>query len=104
MAASRAASGPDTIRGSRTSPLDQPRRLASAYSASCRSCTAVLWLTATSAAPVSRACRASSGMLLPPAASATTRNRPGWSATTCNAWVPIEPVLPRITTSRTEPV
>ena len=64
----------------------------------------MLRLTATRPAPVSRACRASSGMLLPPAASATTRNRPGWSATTCNAWVPIEPVLPRITTSRTGPV
>jgi hypothetical protein len=85
VAASRAASGPDTIRGSRNCPLAQPRRLASAYNASCRSWTAVLWLTATSAAPVSSACRANRGIWLPPAASPTTRNRSPWPAMTSSA-------------------
>jgi hypothetical protein len=36
----------------------------------------------------------------PPAVSATTRNRSGRARTTSSAWVPTEPVEPRITTSR----
>ena len=48
--------------------------------------------------PVSARCRASSSGLPPPAASPTTSKRSGLAAMTSSAWVPIEPVLPRIST------
>ena len=41
---------------------------------------------------------------IPPAASPTTRNCSGCAAMTSSAWVPIDPVLPRMTTSRTRSV
>ena len=56
--------------------------------------------TATAAGPNSAACRASRSGWPPPAASATTRNRSGLRRMMSSAWVPIEPVEPRITTSR----
>ena len=73
-ATSAAASGPATMRGSRTSPTAQPRRLASAYSASWRSWTVVARLTATICAALSNTCRANSAICEPPAAKPTTRN------------------------------
>ena len=48
--------------------------------------------------PVSERCRASRSGLPPPAASPTTSKRSGLAAMTSSAWVPIEPVLPRIST------
>ncbi len=51
-------------------------------------------------APNSSAWAASRPGLPPPAASATTRNRPGLRRITSAAWVPTEPVEPSSTTSR----
>ncbi len=59
--------------------------------------------TATTGTPNSTAWLASSAGLPPPAASATTRKRSGLRRTMSSAWVPIEPVEPRITTSRRVP-
>ena len=56
--------------------------------------------TATTGTPNSTACRASSAGLPPPAASAATRKRSGLRRAMSSAWVPIDPVEPRITTSR----
>ena len=56
--------------------------------------------TATTGTPNSTAWRASSSGLPPPAASAVTRKRPGLRRAMSSAWVPIDPVEPRITTSR----
>ena len=56
--------------------------------------------TATTGTPNSTAWRASSAGLPPPAASATIRKRSGLRRAMSSAWVPIDPVEPRITTSR----
>src|SRR3954452_10841737 len=48
--------------------------------------------------PVSARCWASRPGLPPPAASPTTSKRSGLAAMTSSAWVPIEPVLPSIST------
>ena len=51
----------------------------------------------------SATCCSNSSGLLPPAVSPTTRNRSGLARTMSSAWVPIDPVDPRTTTSRTPP-
>ena len=48
----------------------------------------------------SATCRANSSGLLPPAVSPTTRNRSGLARTRSSAWVPMDPVEPRMTMSR----
>ena len=54
--------------------------------------------TATLVTPVASRWSASSCALAPPAARPTTSNRSGFAAMTSSAWVPIEPVLPRMST------
>ena len=48
----------------------------------------------------SATCSSKSCSCEPPAVSPTTRKRSGLARTTSRAWVPIDPVDPRITTSR----
>ena len=50
----------------------------------------------------SATCASNRSRWLPPAVSATTRNRSGLARTMSSAWVPIEPVEPSTTTSRRE--
>ena len=56
--------------------------------------------TATTGTSSSTACRASRDGSLPPAASATTRNRSGFARTMSSVCVPIDPVDPSSTMSR----
>src|SRR5271165_6185 len=79
--------------------IAEPVRDKRERSASCTAAAAGLG-TATAATPNSAAWLARTSGWAPPAARATTRNRPGLRRTMSSAWVPIEPVEPRITTSR----
>src|ERR1035437_8097244 len=58
--------------------------------------------TPTASTPSATACCASRPRLAPPALIATTRNRPGLADTTSMAWVPMEPVDPRMAMLRGE--
>jgi hypothetical protein len=95
-AASVAAPGPARIRGSGAAP-------STAASAARSGVTALSSATATVDTPSRCACSASRPTRLPAADSATTRNRSGLRSTTSTAWVPTEPVEPRITMSRGPP-
>ena len=91
-ASSVAASGPARTSGSRPAG----RNAASSASSAGAAAASAMATTGTSKAI---ACSASRETFPPPAASPTTRNRPGLRTMTSRAWVPIEPVLPRRMTS-----
>src|SRR5262245_29509188 len=76
--------GPDSSSTSRTAPI-----FAFSWAAACSSA------IATRGGRNSRTCPTSSSWLVP-APRPTTRNRSGLRRTTSSAWVPIEPVEPRI--------
>lgn len=89
-----AASGPARISGS-GSPAPYWSR-----SAVRRAGTASSAATATVVTPSRRACSARRATRLPAAESAVTRKRSGLRRTRSMAWVPMDPVEPRITRSR----
>src|SRR5439155_25833357 len=82
------ASGPDRMSTSRSEP-------SLSFSSTAASSSAM----ATRGGMNSRTCPTSSSWLLP-APKPTTRNRSGLCRTTSRAWVPIEPVEPRIASDR----
>lgn len=89
-AASVAASGPTRTFGVIPCSASASRRAGSRAGSA----------TATTSTPNSAAWAASAATSPPPAASTETVNRSRLRRTTSSAWVPMDPVLPRITTSR----
>src|SRR5580693_1181829 len=77
-----------------------PARSAAARSASPTAPAALSSATATTSAPNSTAWAASRSGFPPPAARPATRNRSGLRLMTSAAWVPMDPVEPRMTISR----
>src|SRR6478752_347566 len=80
-----------------------PAKRTSPSCAAARSSATAMFVT-----PVWARCAASTSVFPPPAANPTTSNRSGLAAITSSAWVPMDPVLPRIRTFRrrlaTEPL
>ena len=99
VAACAIASGPAMTSGIGW-PAVWSALAAAAASADRTSAWALGRATATRGAPNSMACWASRAGLPPPAASPATRNRSGLRRITSRAWVPIDPVEPRMTTAR----
>jgi len=96
-------SGPASTLGSRPLPGPEPAeaaRPAAARSARVTASTAPSCATATASTPNSTAWLASRSRFPPPAARAVTRNLPGLRRMTSAAWVPMDPVEPRIAISR----
>ena len=93
------ASGPASSFGGRCGGSG-PGRSAAARSASPTAPAALSSATATTSAPNSTAWAASRSGFPPPAARPATRNRSGLRRMTSAAWVPMDPVEPRMTISR----